>query len=140
MYEVMFALHVLSAVAVGFYLLMPFLTMNIAGMPQDRLSGYTGPLAAMNRIGQFVLVITLVTGGAMLHDAPVSMAWGTVAVILILIIFALSGMMSKPLRQLASGDVRDAAGLSGKLRSLSILNAVALLLIVLLMLNPEFLR
>jgi uncharacterized membrane protein len=140
MYEIMFTLHVLSAVCIGFYALLPFVTAALAGLQADKLAGYAGPLAKMNRIGQFVLIVTLLSGGAMVHEAPVSTAWWVIAVILLVIIGAVSGMMSKPLKQLASGSAANAQALAGKVRNLSVIVAVALLLVVLLMVNPDFLR
>jgi len=139
-YKIMFTLHVLSAVGIGFYVLLPFAAAALAGLQADKLAGYAGPLAKMNRIGQFVLIVTFLTGGAMLHEAPVSMAWWIIAVVLILIIFAMSGMMSKPLKRLAAGDTQDKAALVGKVRNFSVIVAVALILAVLLMVNPQFLR
>jgi uncharacterized membrane protein len=139
MYQIMYALHVLSAVSIGFYALMPFATFAMAGLAAEKLAGYAGPLAKMNRISQFVLIVTLLSGGTMLHDAGVSAAWGATAVVLLLLIGAVSGMMSRQLKRLAKGDAADAAALIGKLRILSVIVAVALLLVVLLMVNPQFL-
>jgi uncharacterized membrane protein len=140
MYEIMLTLHVLSAVGIGFYLLLPFVTARLAGLKGEKLAGYAGPLVTMNRIGQYILIVTFLTGGAMLHEAPVSTAWWIIALLLVLILFALSGMMTKPLKGLAGGESKNTAALSGKVRTFSIIHAIVLILAVLLMLNPDFLR
>lgn len=138
MYEIMFTLHVLSAVAIGFYMLLPIAAARLAGLQGDKLAGFAGPLAVMNRFGQYILIVTFLTGGAMLADAGVATLWWIIAVVLILILFAMSGMMSKPLKRLADPGAQDKAALAGKVRTFSLINAVVLIAAVLLMVNPEW--
>lgn len=138
MYEIMFTLHVLSAVAIGFYLLLPIAASRLAGLQGDKLAGFAGPLATMNRFAQYILIVTFLSGGAMLSEVEVATLWWIIAIILILILFAMSGMMSKPLKRLADPGVQDKAAQAGKVRTFSVINAVVLILAVLLMVNPEW--
>lgn len=135
MYEIMFKLHVISAVSIGFYMLLPFVAARLSGLEASKQAGYAGSLVTMNRIAQYILVVTFLTGGAMVSKAPVSTLWWILATILLVVIFAMAGMMSRPLKRLA-GQEQNAAAQASKVRTFSVVNALALLLAVILMVNP----
>lgn len=139
MYEIMFKLHVLSAVGIGFYMILPFVAARLSSLDAGKLPGYAGSLVTMNRIGQYILVVTFLTGGAMVSKAPVSTAWWILATILVVIIFATAGMMTRPLKKLAEQGM-EALTQASKIRVFSAINALALLLAVLLMVNPSLFR
>jgi len=128
-------LHVLSAVTMGFYLLFPFLAARLK--PSTQPSGYAGFLSTLNRIGQFAVLVALLTGGSIVHKYGYSMTWMIVILLLIVIMFAMSGMMGKPLRALAAGSGTDAQ--AGRIRVFSTINAFCLLLILVFMSFPHLL-
>ena len=128
-------LHVLSAVTLGFYLLFPFLAARLK--PASEPSGYAGFLRTLNRIGQFAVAAALLTGGSIVHNYGYSTAWMVVIFLLIAAMFAMTGMMGKPLRAVAGGSGTEKE--TGKIRTFSVINALCLLVILVLMSFPHLL-
>ncbi|MNJ67407.1 hypothetical protein D3C77_635780 [compost metagenome] len=102
------------------------------------LAAQEGTLSAiktLNRYAQFGLVIQLLTGGYLVGKGGYSVPWMIVVVVLFLAIGALGGIMAKPLK-LALGSIQNnksIASETGKLRTLSALLSVSVLLISFLM-------
>lgn len=137
MYQASYFIHVLSAIVALFYLALPFLAAS--GVRADNNRGGTyGFLVTGNRIGQYILVLLFLSGGYMSSKAGVSIAWTIVATVLILAMFALTGIMSKPLKSVRSGllDANALAQAVAKIRKLGWINALVLVVLVVLMLNP----
>ncbi|WP_410511974.1 hypothetical protein PaeBR_18295 [Paenibacillus sp. BR2-3] len=135
--RVFFFLHMIGTLAVGFYLVLPFIIGSAQKLSIPAREGTLSAVGGLNRFAQYGLVIQFLTGGYMMTqgDDGYSVAWMVIVVVLLLAMFALGGIMSKPLRLAASGlrENRDVSGHMGKLRSLSSLLAVTLLLMVFFM-------
>lgn len=114
-------LHLLGAIAVGFYLLMPFLTGNTENYPA---------LRTMNRVGQYLLIVQFLTGGYLIAKFDsLSVAWMVVSIVLWLAIIALSGIMGKKMKESKVSSVR----------TLSTIVSIILIVITLLMYKPDLL-
>ncbi|PYI56995.1 hypothetical protein [Paenibacillus flagellatus] len=129
MYQAMYIVHVLSALALIFYILLPFLA-----------GGATNPSTAKalhraNRIGQYVLVLAFLSGGYMVSKAEYSVLWMVLAVVFILVMFAMTGMAGKPLKQLIAGDSSGTA--LRKLRIFTLIAGVSYVLLLAMMLGPK---
>ncbi|WP_168122800.1 hypothetical protein [Paenibacillus sp. HB172176] len=114
-------LHLLGAVGMGFYIVLPFIiskASKLAGAGQEGLAA--GVLSA-NRIVQYFLVLQLITGGYLMSKYDLSVAWMIIVVLLFLGIAALGGIISKPLKLVISSikEGKDASSHFGKAKVLS---------------------
>lgn len=128
-------LHVLSAVSLGFYILLPFLLHRLEKMESTVRSSQLENLLFCNRIGQYVLVVAFLTGGYLVADAGTSGGWMAVSIILIVVMLAMSGIISKRLKTAQKGH----RSVIAKAKLFSWINVVSLLLIVLFMVNRDWL-
>ncbi|WHX50742.1 hypothetical protein QNH46_08885 [Paenibacillus woosongensis] len=135
MFQVMLFLHIIGALALGFYLVLPFVFGAIGKLSLAAQEGTLSAVKSLNRFAQFGLVIQLLTGGYLVGQGGYSVPWMIVVVLLFLAIGALGGVMAKPLK-LAIGSIRENKNITaeaGKLRTLSVLLSVSVILISFLM-------
>lgn len=135
MFQVMLFLHIIGALALGFYLVLPFVFGAIGKLSLAAQEGTLSAVNSLNRFAQFGLVIQLLTGGYLVGQGGYSVPWMIVVVLLFLAIGALGGVMAKPLK-LAIGSIRENKNITaeaGKLRTLSVLLSVSVILISFLM-------
>ncbi|AIQ23016.1 hypothetical protein CA600_25790 [Paenibacillus sp. VTT E-133280] len=134
-WNVLFFLHMIGTLALGFYLVLPFIIGRAEKLSPAAKEGTLSAVTGFNRFAQYGLVIQLLTGGYMMTKGDYSVAWMIIIVVLLLAMFALGGIMSKPLRLAAAGirENRDVKAETGKLRTLSALLSVSLLLMVFFM-------
>ncbi|TXK84208.1 hypothetical protein [Paenibacillus sp. N3.4] len=143
MYQVMIFLHVVSALLLGVYVVFPFVVGRAAALSGAAQESFAGLLSTFNRIGQFSLIVTFLTGGAMISqvDPKPSILWMTLAVILLLIVGALTGMIGGRLKKLIANSKagKSAAADAAKIKAFSWIAAVAVIVAVLFMTNPQLL-
>lgn len=116
-------LHIIGALALGFYLILPLIIGKVAKLSPAAQEGTISAIKTYNSYAQIGLVIQLLTGGYLMTKGEYTPLWMTVIVVLLLAIGAFSGIMGKPLR-LALDNIRNNKGMSevyGKLRTFSIL-------------------
>lgn len=131
MAEVLVFIHILGALSMGFYLVLPVVTSKIANSSAEAQSGSIAMIRTLNRIAQFGLIVQLLTGGYLMTKGNYSIAWMVVVFVLFLAIAAIGGIMGKPLR-LALADINENKNITshiGKIRSLSMILAVCLVVI-----------
>lgn len=135
MEKVFFLLHMIGTLALGFYLVLPFILSRAEKLSVPAREGTLSAVGGFNRFAQYGLVIQLLTGGYMMTKGDYSVPWMIVVVLLLLAMFALGGIISKPLRLAAVGmrENRDVSSETGKIRTLSALLAVALVVMVFFM-------
>ena len=138
---VVYLLHMIGTLAVGFYLLLPLVVKSMKKLSAPAQEGSMSVISILNRLAQFALIVQLLTGGYMLTGGGdrYSVAWMVVVILLLLIMGGFSGMMGKPLR-LAMEGVRSGADISSSLRKISTFSigmAVALLVMVYFMVNSS---
>ena len=134
-WNVLFFLHMIGTLALGFYLVLPFVLGRAEKLSSAAKEGTLNAIGGFNRFAQYGLVIQLLTGGYMMTKGDYSVAWMIIIVLLLLAMFALGGIMGKPLRLASAGmrENRDVSAETGKLRTLSALLSVSLLLMVFFM-------
>ncbi|AZK48093.1 hypothetical protein [Paenibacillus lentus] len=135
MFQVMLFLHIIGAMALGFYLVLPFVFGAVSKLSLAAQEGTLSAVKSLNRFAQIGLVIQLLTGGYLVGKGNYSVLWMVVVVILFLVIGALGGVMAKPLKQ-AIGSIRENKKITaeaGKLRTLGMLLSVSVILISFLM-------
>ncbi|PDO11443.1 MAG: hypothetical protein BLM47_01460 [Candidatus Reconcilbacillus cellulovorans] len=144
-YRIALFVHVLSAVLMGFYLLAPFLLPGAKAEEAVRRV-VAKVVGRLNRVGQYVLVAAVLSGGYMLHGANYSVIWIILVIVLVLALFTFSGMLGKPLRELAvhapeatpeNRDEGQAASVERRARMFAWLAAATYFLLVVVMLFPD---
>ncbi|MFD2613472.1 hypothetical protein [Paenibacillus gansuensis] len=118
MESVFLFIHLISAVGLGFYLLLPFVSGQANNLPV---------LRSMNRIGTYLLIVQFLTGGYLVSKYDLSVAWMVVSIVLLLAIFALTGIMGKKMKE----------GNTSSVQTLSAVNAVLLVVTVYIMSHPD---
>ncbi|MDQ0191792.1 hypothetical protein [Paenibacillus wynnii] len=135
MSHVFFFLHMIGMLALGFYLVLPFILGRVEKLSAPAKEGTLSAIGGLNRFAQYGLVIQLITGGYLMSQGEYSVVWMIIVVVLLLALFAIGGIMSKPLRLAAAGirENRDVSAETGKIRTLSSVLSVTLLLMVFFM-------
>lgn len=131
----LFFLHMIGTLALGFYLVLPFVLGRVQKLSVPAREGTLSAIGGFNRFAQYGLVVQLLTGGYMMSKGEYSVPWMVVVVVLLLAMFALGGIIGKPLRLAAAGmrENRDVSAETGKIRTLSLLLMVALVVMVFFM-------
>jgi hypothetical protein len=138
MYEFIVFLHVLGAIGLGYYLVLPLLMRNITRISGQALESYLTGLYGTSRISQYLLVLQLLTGGYMMSKANYTVAWIISSIGFFLVIGAISGIMNKTMKTTIK-DIQ--AGGSGEahlssLRLFSVIVSLSMLIIIYFMMYP----
>ncbi len=127
-------LHTLGAIAVGFYLILPFLAHKLVTLSGEGRQGYAKGLYLSNRISQWILIPQFLTGGYLISGTGggYSVPWMIAVIVLFIVIGAMSGMIGGPLRRISTAG-GDAARDMAKVRNFGAIAFVALLIEIVLM-------
>lgn len=133
--RVVFFLHMIGTLALGFYLVLPFILGQAEKLSVSAREGTLSAVGGLNRFAQYGLVLQLLSGGYMLSDGDYSVAWMVVVVVLLLALFAIGGMMGKPLRLASAGmrENRDVSAETAKIRMMSFLLMIVLIVMIFFM-------
>ncbi|MEY9092511.1 hypothetical protein ABH899_001113 [Paenibacillus sp. RC84] len=96
-------LHVTGAITLGFYLLLPLLLHSSLKQKEDARLGQLRLIRHLNRIGQYILLAQLATGGYLLSLGTYSTAWMTAVITLFIVVGAAGGMLGVALRRVING-------------------------------------
>ncbi|XID95656.1 hypothetical protein ACF3MZ_14535 [Paenibacillaceae bacterium WGS1546] len=142
MANVMLFLHVVGAVGMGVYAIMPFVVGKFKQLSGAAQEGLARGLIGGGRVGQYALVLQFVTGGYLLTglDATYSYAWMTVVGVIFLAMGALSGIIQGPLKRIAAASVNgeDASASIAKVRTMSLIVFILFMVILWLMQVPWY--
>ncbi|WP_159881586.1 hypothetical protein [Paenibacillus puerhi] len=138
MWNVLIYLHVLSAILMGIYLVLPFLVGRVDKLQSGASKvGFLNVLFTTNRVGQFSLILAFLTGGYMVGKGDYSVLWMVLSVVLFLALAALTGIMGKRIRLAVSESSGGlVAAQLGWIKTLALINGVVFFLIVTLMKFP----
>lgn len=143
MYPVMIFLHVISALFLGAYVVFPFLVGRAAALSGAAQESFVGVLSTFNRFGQIALIVTFLSGGAMVSqvDPMPSALWMALAVVLLLIVGAVTGMIGGRIKKLIANSKagKSTATDAAKIKTFSWIAAIAVIVAVLIMTNPQLL-
>jgi len=142
MTDIVLFLHVLGALTVGFYLLLPFVVRKLAGLNPQAQVGFARGIFGMNRIGQWLLIVQFLTGGYLISKYELSVAWMIVVIVLFVALGAMSGMIAGPLKRIIAhgGEGKAAAAKdASKLSTFSGVAALLVLVLLILMYYPNLL-
>lgn len=136
----MLFLHVVGAVGMGIYAILPFLAGLFKQLSTPAQEGLASGLYAAGRVGQFALVLQLLTGGYLISQSDYKVSWMIVIIVLFLAMGALGGILQAPLKRIkaAAASGTDASGSISRVRTLSILTFVIFIVVIWLMKNPWY--
>jgi len=134
----LYLLHLLGAIVMGYYLLLPFMAGKLAALAGDTRKGFASSVRAFNTFAQIVLIVQLLTGGYLMTLGDYSVLWMVATIVLILLIGAFSGMLGKPLKNVLQSSDAGSSDVN-RIRLFSALTAVSYLLIVIIMFEPSWL-
>lgn len=138
MFEAMLLLHVLGAVGMGFYIVLPLMLGGASKNDGSGQAGLAKGLLSANRIAQYFLIVQLLTGGYLMSEADYAVVWMVIIIVLFLGIGALGGMIAKPLKQVVSaiGSGQSASAAINKAKVMSLIILVLYVAIIYFMKNP----
>jgi hypothetical protein len=131
-------LHIVGAVMLGFYFLMPLLVAGAGRLSGSAEAGYAAVLRKVNRIAQFGLLFEFLTGGYLMSKYSYTTLWLILVLVFIVALGAVSGIMGSKLKKLGEAAEAGGSGAAAQRQSavvLSWLSALFLLVIVFLMNN-----
>lgn len=140
MYNIFFLLHMIGTAALGFYLILPFIVSGIQKLSLGAQEGGVSTVRVANRFAQYGLVVQLLTGGYMMSKGEYSVAWMIIVTVILLAMFALGGIMGKPLKGALAGirEKRDVKADIAKLRTFSLILLILLLVMIYFMVYPLY--
>ncbi len=136
----MLLLHVIGALGLGYYLLLPFLFVPARALTGSARSGYFRGLHKTNLVAMYFLVVQLLTGGYLVSQNDYTPLWMILAIVLLIAVGALTGIMGKRMKIAARkmGEDGNADRDIAAARLLSVINGIVLLVIVILMVYPAY--
>lgn len=138
MYSFMIFLHVIGAAGLGFYLALPFMAGRASKLDGGGQAGLAEGLASANRIAQYFLVLQLLTGGYLMSQGDFAVAWMIIVTVLFLAIAAIGGIITKPLKRIATSiqSGQSASSHIAKVRTLSVVLLLVYLVTIYFMQHP----
>jgi hypothetical protein len=139
--HVMLFLHVISALLLGSYVVFPFIVGRAASLSGAGQESFMGLLATINRIGQFSLIVTFISGGAMVSEGSFSGLWMTLAIVLLVIVGAVTGMIGGRIKKLRANSAagKNTLADAAKIKTFSWIGSIAVILAIVIMTNPQIL-
>jgi nitrogen fixation/metabolism regulation signal transduction histidine kinase len=133
-------LHVLGAIAAGYYLIFPLLIKRTGKLSAAAQEGYVNVLHVMNRIGQYVFIAQLLTGGYLISQKEYDIIWIVVVLAVFVLMAALAGMMGRPLKRMIENikTGKEIQALKQKVTLFSVIIAISYLILVIMMSFPTF--
>ncbi|CAM3880268.1 hypothetical protein COLU111180_12300 [Cohnella lubricantis] len=137
---IMLFLHIVGAVGMGIYAILPFLAGRFKQLSNPAQEGLASGLLTAGRIGQFALVLQLLTGGYLISQSDYEVSWMIVVIVLFIAMGALGGIMQGPLKRIkaAAAGSTDASSDVSRVQTLSIVTLVVFLVIIWLMQDPWY--
>lgn len=140
MYNVMLFLHVVGAVGMGIYAILPFVAGKFKQLSGPAQEGLARGLILSGRFGQYALILQLLTGGYLISKGEYTVPWMITTVVIFIAIGALSGIVQGPLKRIAAAAANgeSASAAISKVQTLSVIILVLFLGIIWLMQVPWY--
>lgn len=140
MVEVITFLHVLGAIAAGYYILFPFLMLRIGKLSTAAQEGYVNALWVANRIGQYIFIAQFITGGYLISKAKYEVIWIVLVIVIFIVLAALAGMMGKPMKRMIANikTGKEISALVQRATLFSFIISIGFLILVIMMSFPAY--
>ena len=135
-------IHLLGAVGMGFYLLLPFIGGKLSGVALAQQAGIVRIFYNANKIAQYLVLVQFLTGGYLMSlNKGLSHTWMAVAVVLLIAIGAIGGIMGVNLkRMLQALEAGNSSNVNAvKVKTFSWVLFVLMIAMLLIMNQPELL-
>ncbi|WEK53233.1 MAG: hypothetical protein P0Y55_11600 [Candidatus Cohnella colombiensis] len=143
MNTIMLFLHIIGAVGMGIYAILPFVIGKFNQVSGEAQGGLASGLVAAGKIGQYSLGIQFITGGYLLTAGGklgYTVPWIIIVIVIFLAMGALSGIIQGPLKKItveaASGQ--NVSAHISKVRTLSTILFVLFIVIIWFMQDPWY--
>lgn len=138
--QIVVFLHVIGAVGLGYYLVLPFFMLRLKGYAQNALQPYMSSIHGTSRIAQYLLILQFLTGGYLISQQDYTVLWMILTIVIFLVIAALSGIMNKRLKQAigALQEGKSADAFIGTAKTLSIIVSLSMLAVLYVMKFPMY--
>jgi hypothetical protein len=140
MLNVMLFLHVVGAVGMGIYAILPFVVGKFKQLSGPAQEGLASGLVTSGRFGQYALVLQLLTGGYLITGTNIDYAvsWMVVTIVIFIAIGALSGIVQAPLKRIAVASAKgeNASSSISRVQTLSAITFVLFIVIIWIMQSP----
>lgn len=138
--QIVLFLHVLGAVGLGYYLVLPFFTTRMKTHTETTLQPFLSSLYGTSRIGQYLLIVQFLTGGYLMSQQKYSVLWMVLTTIVFIAVAAVSGIMNKRMKQAVKvlKDGKSADSLLGTVKALSFVLSVSMLAVLYVMKFPMY--
>ncbi|BBH21472.1 hypothetical protein Back11_28170 [Paenibacillus baekrokdamisoli] len=133
----MLFLHVIGAAGMGFYIVLPVIIGRASKLDGSGQAGLADGLVAANRIAQYFLVLQLLTGGYLISQGEYKVVWMIVVTLLFLAIAALGGIVSKPLKLIAT-SIQSGTSASSHIAKARVLSIIILLIYLVIIYFMKF--
>ncbi|RAP75513.1 hypothetical protein [Paenibacillus montanisoli] len=132
MFDFMLFLHVLGAAGMGFYLVLPLMVGRASKLDGSGQAGLADGLVTANRIAQYFLVLQLLTGGYLMSQGEYKVIWMIIVTLLFLAIAALGGIVTKPLKRIATA-IQSGESASAHIAKARVLSLIILVIYVVIL-------
>jgi hypothetical protein len=139
-YDIVLFLHVISATLLGIYLVLPLIWGNANNLLADAQYSYISLLHVLNRVGQFAIILSFLTGGYMIGKPEGTglqlLISGTV---LILVIGALTGIIGSRMKKMMIANKSGKLIIKeiSRLKVILWINMIFVLVAIYMMVNAE---
>lgn len=139
----MLFLHIVGAVGMGIYAILPFIVGKFKQLSGAAQEGFASGLISAGRLGQYALVLQLLTGGYLISNSEspdFAVSWMITISVLFVALGALSGIAQAPLKRIAAASAKaeNASSSISRVQTLSALIFVLFLVEIWFMTNPWF--
>ncbi len=99
--QVVYFIHVIGALSVGFYLILPFVFLTMRKLTPHMQVGFLRGLRTLNLIGQWLLIVQFVSGGYLIgkNADAFTVPWMISVCVVFVLLGAASGMMGAALKR-----------------------------------------
>jgi hypothetical protein len=139
-YDIVLFLHVVSATLLGIYIVLPLIWGNANHLLADAQHSYITLLSVLNRIGQFSLILSVLTGGYMIGKPEGNALQLMISgVVLIVVIGALTGIVGSRMKKMMVANktgkliIKDIS----RLKVFLWINAIFVLVAIYIMVNND---
>lgn len=143
MLTAMLFLHIVGAVGMGIYAIMPFVVGKFKQLSGSAQEGLASGLVSAGRIGQYALVLQLLTGGYLISNSDAgdyTVAWIITTIVIFIAIGALTGIIQAPLKRIAAASAKgeNASSSIARVQMLSAITFILFLAIIWIMQDPWY--
>lgn len=138
MEEIMRFVHLLGAIAAGYYILLPIFAGRLNKLSSSAQEGYLNGLFIFNRVGQYIFILQLITGGYLISKDSYSVSWIIAVIVIFVVIAALAGMVSKPMKRLKDALLKNEGSEAhmARIKLFSYIIAIGFIALVAMMYQP----